>query len=149
MRANWRLLVISMLAAIVLSVLIRPLSSANTGFETTSPKHSEVSVLTNDYQVGLSNQFILAIRFSGQYKFNDQYPARVKILGTPRLIKHSSHYGKDHFIKEGKYILIPITFTAIAQGREKVMVNIRYSVCSEQECALEDVDYSVELEIHE
>ena len=49
MRANWRLLVISMLAAIVLSVLIRPLSSANTGFETTSPKHSEVSVLTNDY----------------------------------------------------------------------------------------------------
>ena len=140
---------ISILAAIVLSVLTRtPLSASNNATHA-SPKHSEVSALTNDYQVGLHNQFILAIRFKDQYKFNEQYPARVKILGAPRLIKHSSHYGKDHFIKEGKYILIPITFTPHTPGTEKVMTNIRYSVCNEHECLLESVDYNVELEIHE
>ena len=129
-------------------ILLMP-SSSLSEIRTTEGKNSDVFTMTNNYQVGLANQFIIGIKLDKGYRFNDKYPASVRILKKPRLIKTFGIYEKDHFYKERDYILVLVPFTPLKSGFELVKINMRYSVCDATSCIVENIDYSIELEINE
>lgn len=112
-------------------------------------KRSDVFVMTNDYKVGLANQFIIAIKIEDGFKFNDEYPSTVRILRKPKLIKTFGVYEKEHFLKERDYVLVLIPFTPLKEGFEFIKINMRYSVCNETSCIIENFNHFVELDINE
>ena len=117
--------------------------------ETSEGKNSDVFTMVNEYKVGLANQFIIGIKMDKGFKFNDKYPASVRILKKPRLIKTFGVYEKEHFLKERDYILVLIPFTPLKSGFELVKINMRYSVCDATSCIIENIDYVIELQIDE
>lgn len=125
------------------------LAPSNSLSEEVEGKKSEVFTMTNNYQVGLANQFLIIINPDKGFKFNDEYPSTVRILEKPKLIKIFGIYEKNHFFKEKDYILVIIPFTPLKSGSELVKINIRYAVCDATSCVVENFNYVVELKIDE
>jgi hypothetical protein len=129
--------------ALLTSLLLVPLSTS------AAPKHSDVFLMTNDYEVGLANQLLIIIQPFKGFKYNSNYPSTARIVKKPTKLKTYGLYEKEHFLIERDYIVVLIPFVPLAAGHEEVKIRLTYSLCSDTSCIVERARYTAEVEIHE
>lgn len=127
----------------LLTLLVTSVSSA------TDPQHSDIFLMTNEYQVGLANQLLVVIQPRAGLKYNKDYPSTARITQKPTKLKTYGLYEKDHFLVEKDYIVVVIPFVPLEAGVEKVGIRLSYSLCNDTTCIVERAQYTAEVEIHE
>ena len=115
----------------------------------TDPQHSDIFLMTNEYQVGLANQLLVVIQPRVGLKYNKDYPSTARITQKPTKLKTYGLYEKDHFLVEKDYIVVVIPFVPLEAGVEKVRIRLSYSLCNDTTCIVERAQYTAEVEIHE
>ena len=127
----------------LLALLVTSVSSA------ADPQHSDIFLMTNEYQVGLANQLLIVIQPRVGLKYNKDYPSTARIAQKPTKLKTYGLYEKDHFLVERNYIVVVIPFVPLEAGMEKVRIRLSYSLCNDTTCIVERAQYTAEVEIHE
>ncbi len=112
-------------------------------------KHSDVFLMTNEYEVGIANQLLVIIRPFEGFKYNSNYPSTARIATKPTKLKTYGLYEKEHFLVERDYIIVLIPFVPLLPGVERVKIRLTYSLCSDVSCIVERAWYTAEVEIHE
>jgi len=113
------------------------------------PQHSDIFLMTNDYQVGVANQLLIIIKFDEGLKYNREYPSKVRVYERPTKIRTYGIFEKDHFLEEKDYVIALIPFVPLEAGTEKIKLRLSYSVCDSTRCLVENVRYDAAIEIHE
>ena len=113
------------------------------------PQNSEIFLMTNDYQVGVANQLLIVIKLDDGFKFNNEYPSKVRVYERPTKIRTYGIFEKDHFLEEKDYVIVLIPFVPLEAGTEKIKLRLSYSVCDSTRCLVENVRYEAEIEIYE
>lgn len=128
---------------VLLIVLMAPVSSS------AEPRHSDIFLMTNEYQVGLANQLLIVIQPHDNLKYNKNYPSTARIAKKPIKLKTYGLYEKEHFLVEKDYVVVVIPFVPLEAGVEKVKIKLSYSLCNDTTCVMERVQYVAEVEIHD
>ena len=128
-------------------MLVFVLASPTSAFA--APQHSDIFLMTNDYQVGMANQLLIVIEPHGDFKYNKKYPSTARIAQKPVKLKTYGLYEKDHFLPERDYIIVLIPFVPLAAGKEEVKIRLAYSLCNATACVVERANYIADVEIHE
>ena len=113
------------------------------------PQYSDIFLMTNDYQVGVANQLLIIIKFDDGFKYNSEYPSKVRVYERPTKIRTYGIFEKDHFLEEKDYVIALIPFVPLEAGTEKIKLRLSYSVCDSTRCLVESVRYEAEIEIYE
>jgi len=138
-----------MLLRRVLFTFLLAVSSLTPASSHAEPQNSEIFLMTNDYQVGIANQLLIIIKFNKGFKFNKEYPSKVRVYERPTKIRTYGIFEKDHFLEEKDYVIALIPFVPLEAGTEKIKLRLSYSVCDSIRCLVENVRYETEIEIYE
>lgn len=128
---------------VLLTMLVIPVSTS------AEPRHSDIFLMTNEYQTGLANQLLIVIQPHDNLKYNKDYPSTARIAKKPTKLKTYGLYEKDHFLVEKDYIVVVIPFVPLEAGVEEVKIRLSYSLCNDATCIVERAQYTAEVEIHD
>tara|TARA_R110002020_G_scaffold475262_1_gene709300 strand:+ start:706 stop:1122 length:417 start_codon:yes stop_codon:yes gene_type:complete len=114
-----------------------------------TPQYSDLFLMTNDYQVGVANQLLIIIKINDGFKYNGEYPSKVRVYERPTKIRTYGIFEKDHFLEEKDYVIALVPFVPLEAGTEKIKLRLSYSVCDSTRCLVENVRYEAMIEIYE
>lgn len=102
-----------------------------------SKAHYEVQVQAAGTKAGANAKAQLAIHPKAGYKFNKQYPTKVK-LSAPEGVKLAKAVLKkaDATQLEDAGATFPVSYTSAAEGKNEVTAKLSFSVCDAKTCEI-------------
>ena len=86
----------------------------------------------------------------GGYKWNKQYPARVIIEGSPKIVsltKKAFHQLTGDFESSEKKASVKVPMTARAVGEEAIDAQAKFSVCDDATCLIEKASVKIVVKV--
>lgn len=103
---------------------------------------------TGAYAVGKVGSFTLTLKPLGEWHLNQDFPTQVSVRGDAPLTFPSAKLGKQSAAEFGeKFARFDVPFTATAPGSHAVTCDVKFAVCSEENCIPEQRTLAVALTV--
>lgn len=103
----------------------------------TSEAQYSVSAQDVSAKAGEATKVVVAIKARDGFKVNDKYPTKVKVSAPGAVeLKQTKFKAKDGSFKDKKTLEFSVPVMAKSAGQHKVDFEVKFSVCSADQCLL-------------
>lgn len=100
------------------------------------------------YKAGELGQFVLQIEPRGKFHINQEYPVEISLRGTPETTFPKSTLMRPDAAEFGENkARFEVPFTAKSAGDHKVSCNVKFAVCTDENCVPDERDLSLALAV--
>jgi hypothetical protein len=101
------------------------------------------------YKAGELGRFVLQIEPRGEFHINMEYPVEIAVTGTDGTTFPKANLLKPDAAEFGeKKARFEVPFTALAAGDHKVNCNVKFAVCTEENCVPDERNLTLALAVN-